>query len=136
MAALTVLLRQESSPLLQFLVGASLVVGLLGVPGLATAQAIQRLDDKSRRVAVRAVGGAFAVASAVIVAFIAQSVVSGNAGVGAPSAAGAPEATTGGVAKVTARAAALLGKVRPRGSATTYSFEYGVSTTYGRSTAA
>lgn len=42
-----------------------------------------------------------------------------------------PTVTTGGVANVTPQSATLLGKVRPNGAQTTYSFQYGTSTLYG-----
>jgi phosphodiesterase/alkaline phosphatase D-like protein len=44
---------------------------------------------------------------------------------------GAPVATTGNASGVTATAATLSGVVNPRGSETTFAFEYGTSTSFG-----
>ena len=46
-------------------------------------------------------------------------------------AAGPPSATTGAAKNVTQSAATVTGTVDPQGSATTYRFEYGTSTSYG-----
>src|SRR4051812_45045382 len=45
-----------------------------------------------------------------------------------------PAATTGGTTKVTANSAQLRGTVNPKGAATTYYFEYGVTRRYGSRT--
>jgi hypothetical protein len=50
-------------------------------------------------------------------------------------AAGPPSATTGAAKNVTQTAATLTGTVDPQGTATTYRFEYGTSTSYGLQTA-
>ncbi len=52
----------------------------------------------------------------------------------AQAAATKPTVTTGGVAKVTASSASLLGKVNPNGAATTYLFQYGPTSLYGATT--
>jgi hypothetical protein len=49
-------------------------------------------------------------------------------------AAGPPSATTGTAKNVTQSAATVTGTVDPQGSATTYRFEYGTSTSYGLQT--
>lgn len=51
-------------------------------------------------------------------------------------AAGPPAASTGGVSKVSFSGARLSGTVNPRGTATTYSFQYGPTTKYGAATPA
>jgi hypothetical protein len=50
-------------------------------------------------------------------------------------AAGPPSATTGAAKNVTQSAATVTGTVDPQGSATTYRFEYGTSSSYGLQTA-
>ncbi|HEX4518909.1 MAG TPA: fibronectin type III domain-containing protein [Gaiellaceae bacterium] len=55
---------------------------------------------------------------------------------GLAAAATAPTAITGPVTTVGATSADVSGTVNPNGSATTYQFEYGKTTTYGTSTAA
>jgi hypothetical protein len=47
-----------------------------------------------------------------------------------------PDVTTGGVVKVTPQSATLLGKIRPNGAQTTYSFQYGTTTLYSAVTPA
>jgi hypothetical protein len=60
---------------------------------------------------------------------------------GSPSSAtvtitdGAPFATTGGATNITSSGATLNGSVNPNRAATTYSFQYGTSTSYGSQTA-
>ena len=49
-------------------------------------------------------------------------------------AAGPPSATTGAAKNVTQAAATVTGSVDPQGTATTYRFEYGTSTSYGLQT--
>lgn len=51
------------------------------------------------------------------------------------SAATAPAASTGGASNVKDQSATLSGSVNPRGSATTYFFQYGPTVAYGSSTA-
>jgi hypothetical protein len=51
------------------------------------------------------------------------------------AAAKKPTVTTGGARGVTASAALLAGTVNPNGASTTYHFEYGRTTKYGKSTA-
>jgi hypothetical protein len=53
-----------------------------------------------------------------------------------PPAAKLPTATTGAASKVTHSSATLAGTVNPNGSATTYYFQYGTSTAYGKQTGA
>jgi hypothetical protein len=51
------------------------------------------------------------------------------------AAAGPPSATTGAASSVTQTSATVAGTVDPQGTATTYRFEYGTSTSYGLQTA-
>ena len=46
----------------------------------------------------------------------------------------APTVTTGGVTAIGARAATLAGTITPNGAPTSYSFQYGTTTSYGSST--
>ena len=52
-----------------------------------------------------------------------------------PAPVAAPAVSTGGVTSVTQATATLTATVNPRGSATTYHFEYGPTTGYGTNTA-
>ncbi|MGZ6641410.1 MAG: hypothetical protein ACXVFT_06170 [Solirubrobacteraceae bacterium] len=52
------------------------------------------------------------------------------------AAAARPSASTGPAASVTDQSASLTGSVNPRGSATTYSFQYGPTVAYGSATPA
>ena len=54
----------------------------------------------------------------------------------AAQAATAPSVSTGGAANVKDQTATLAGSVNPRGSATTYFFQYGPTVAYGSSTPA
>src|SRR5512132_2334237 len=49
-------------------------------------------------------------------------------------AAGPPDATTGAASSVAQTTATIAGSVNPQGTATTYHFEYGTSTSYGLQT--
>lgn len=51
----------------------------------------------------------------------------------APAAPGAPLVTTGAASNIGRTTVTLTGTVNPRGSVTTYHFDYGASTTYGMS---
>jgi hypothetical protein len=51
-----------------------------------------------------------------------------------PLKVGLPSVTTGGVGHVQATSATLLGAINPRGTATTYYFQYGPTTAYGKQT--
>src|SRR5436305_14602793 len=67
--------------------------------------------------------------------FVAAVATIGAALAIAPASwAALPAATTGGTTKVTADAAQLHGTVNPRGLATTYYFEYGITRRYGSRT--
>jgi hypothetical protein len=57
-------------------------------------------------------------------------------GAGAAAAATAPSATTGPVNSVGPTTATVTGSVDPNGTATTWTFEYGTSTSYGSTTTA
>lgn len=61
----------------------------------------------------------------------AASLLTVLAGPAAARAADPPSATTGGAARVTPTTATLTGAVNPRGSATTYEFQYGPTRSYG-----
>jgi hypothetical protein len=56
------------------------------------------------------------------------------AAVGVAGAAVGPSVSTGGATSVTATSATLNGSVNPNGSATTWHFEYGLTTAYGQTT--
>jgi hypothetical protein len=83
LAALTVLLRQKASGALQSLVGVSLLVGLLGVPGLTFFDVLRRsLSEATRRLVSRAALVTLATGTAAALGFLVQAALSGQAGVG------------------------------------------------------
>lgn len=82
-AAMTVLLRQKSNPLLQIIVGVSLYLGLLGVPALAFSQVAQRASSAvARRLVLRVAAVTAAIAVAIAGAFVVQSQISGQPALG------------------------------------------------------
>lgn len=82
-AAMTVLLRQRSSGLLQALVGYALYAGLFGVPALAFSQVVQRYTSPAARRRVARVGAVTLAAGLIVAgAFIGQAQISGQPGVG------------------------------------------------------
>jgi hypothetical protein len=54
---------------------------------------------------------------------------------GSALAAGAPTVATGAASRVTNTTATVAGTVNPQGQATSYSFQYGLTTNYGQNTA-
>jgi hypothetical protein len=54
---------------------------------------------------------------------------------GSALAAGAPTVATGAASRVTNTTATVAGSVNPQGQATSYSFQYGLTTNYGQNTA-
>ncbi len=74
--------------------------------------------------------------SRIAAAAVAAVTVAALAAVALAGAAPAPTAITGPVATVAATTANVSGTVNPNGSATTWQFEYGKTTSYGTSTAA
>jgi hypothetical protein len=71
---------------------------------------------------------AAALAAATALAFAPTS------GAARPVRVGLPSVATGGVSHVQATSATLLGAINPRGAATSYYFQYGPTTAYGKQT--
>jgi hypothetical protein len=87
LAALTVLIRQTTTPLLQFVVGAALILGLTGVPGLVFLGVVRELvgsESVTRWVRMAAISTA-AVAIGVVGGFALPPLFTGKPGVGTPT---------------------------------------------------
>ena len=87
LATMTVLLRQSASPVLQAVVGASLILGLVGVPGLALVGVMRDIVG-SANVSRWLRGAALytAITAALVVgAFVLPSALTHQAGVGTPT---------------------------------------------------
>jgi hypothetical protein len=67
-------------------------------------------------------------------ASIALAISSGGSAAVASAAPAPPAATTGAATNVAQSSATVAGTVNPNGTATSYSFQYGTSTSYGSST--
>lgn len=67
-------------------------------------------------------------------ASIALVISSGGADAAASAAPAAPAATTGAATDVAQSSATVAGTVNPNGTATSYSFQYGTTTSYGSNT--
>lgn len=89
LAALTVLLRQEASTLLQVIVGLSLILRLVGVPGLVflgVARDVVGTESVNRGFKIAA-QVATSIALVVVGAFVLPSLFTGKPGVGTPTPA-------------------------------------------------
>jgi hypothetical protein len=87
LAALTVLLRQEASPILQAIVGVSLILGLVGVPGLVfmgVARDVVGSTVVMRWVRITSINAAV-IAGVVVALFVLPSIFTGSPGVGTPN---------------------------------------------------
>jgi hypothetical protein len=87
LASLTVLLRQSASEELQLIVGVSLILGLLGVPGLVlvgVAREVVGVESVRRWIHLASLIAAI-VAAAVVASFLAPSLINGEPGVGTPT---------------------------------------------------
>jgi NPCBM/NEW2 domain len=92
LAALTVLLRQEASPVLQAIVGVSLILGLVGVPGLVflgVASDVVGSTNVMRWVRITSIYAAV-VACVVVGLFALPPIFTGSPGVGTPNTPATP----------------------------------------------
>jgi hypothetical protein len=87
LATMTVLLRQSASPVLQAIVGASLILGLIGVPGLALVGVMREIVGSANVSRwLRGVALYTAITAAIVVgAFVLPSALTHQAGVGTPT---------------------------------------------------
>lgn len=84
LATFTVLLRQQATGLFQAVVGLSLIVGLIGIPGLAVSDAVGRmpLAEGARRRGVRAAVVGVLLAVSLVAALGVESLLTGRPAVG------------------------------------------------------
>jgi hypothetical protein len=108
LATFTVLLRDQASGLFQATVGLSLIVGLIGIPGLAIYDVIGHLplDSGARRRAMRAATVGALVAVALVAALVVESQLTGKPAVGSPTR---PERTAGQIEQGNIVRASLTG---------------------------
>ncbi len=108
LATFTVLLRDQSTGLFQATVGVSLIVGLIGIPGLAIYDVIGHLPVAStaRRRAVRAAAVGVVLALALVAALAIESQLTGKPAIGSPAN---PQRTAGQIEQGNIVRASLTG---------------------------
>jgi hypothetical protein len=97
LAALTVLLRQEASPALQVVVGVSLILGLVGVPGLVflgVARDVVGSTVVMRWFRIASIYAAI-IAGVVVAVFVLPPVFTGSPGVGTPNTVSSEDSESG-----------------------------------------